>query len=105
MDKFEEFGKRIDEEFARIKSIKNFEDFGKRVDEELECVKSFCKGRGCAGNGKAYGAIFARGFRKAHRGGGMDRSAQCRAQCAERPAPSGRAASAESAIFMTQAAL
>jgi len=28
MDKFEEFGKRIDEEFARLKSIKNFEDFG-----------------------------------------------------------------------------
>jgi hypothetical protein len=43
MDKFEEFGKRIDEEFARIKSIKNFEDFGKRVDEELERVKSFVK--------------------------------------------------------------
>jgi hypothetical protein len=39
MDKFEEFGKRIYEEFARIKSIKNFEDFGKRVDEELERVK------------------------------------------------------------------
>lgn len=43
MDKFEEFGKRIDEEFARIKGIKNFEDFGKRVDEELARVKSFVK--------------------------------------------------------------
>jgi intein/homing endonuclease len=35
MDKFEEFGKRIDEEFSRLKSINNFEDFGKRIDEEL----------------------------------------------------------------------
>jgi len=43
MDKFEEFGRRIDEEFARIKSMKNFEDFGKRVDEELARVKSFVK--------------------------------------------------------------
>jgi hypothetical protein len=43
MDKFEEFGKRIDEEFGRLKSIKNFEDFGKRVDEELARVKSFVK--------------------------------------------------------------
>ena len=43
MDKFEEFGKRMDEEFARFKSIKNFEDFGKRVDEELARVKSFVK--------------------------------------------------------------
>ena len=43
MDKFEEFGKRMDEEFTRIKSIKNFEDFGKRVDEELARVKSFVK--------------------------------------------------------------
>jgi hypothetical protein len=43
MDKFEEFGKRIDEEFKRLKSIKNFEDFGKRVDEELKRVKSFVK--------------------------------------------------------------
>src|SRR5712692_5486727 len=43
MDKFEEFGKRIDEELARLKSIKNFEDFGKRVDEELKRVKSFVK--------------------------------------------------------------
>jgi hypothetical protein len=43
MDKFEEFGKRMDEEFSRLKSIKNFEDFGKRVDEELARVKSFVK--------------------------------------------------------------
>ncbi len=43
MDKFEEFGRRIDEEFARLKSMKNFEDFGKRVDEELARVKSFVK--------------------------------------------------------------
>jgi hypothetical protein len=43
MDKFEEFGRRIDEEFARLKRIKNFEDFGKRVDEELDRVKSFVK--------------------------------------------------------------
>jgi hypothetical protein len=43
MDKFEEFGKRIDEEFARLKRIKNFEDFGSRVDEELDRVKSFVK--------------------------------------------------------------
>jgi len=43
MDKFEDFGKRIDEEFARLKSIKNFEDFGRRVDEELDRVKSFVK--------------------------------------------------------------
>jgi hypothetical protein len=43
MASFEEFGKRIDEEFARIRSIHNFEDFGKRVDEELSRVKSFVK--------------------------------------------------------------
>lgn len=43
MDKFEEFGRRIDEEFARIKNMKNFEDFGKRVDEELARVKTFVK--------------------------------------------------------------
>ncbi len=43
MHKFEEFGKRIDEEFARLKRIKNFEDFGRRVDEELDRVKSFVK--------------------------------------------------------------
>jgi len=43
MDKFEEFGKRVDQEFARIKNMKNFEDFGKRVDEELARVKTFVK--------------------------------------------------------------
>jgi hypothetical protein len=43
MDQFEEFGKRIDEEFARLKSINSFEDFGRRVDEELKRVKSFVK--------------------------------------------------------------
>jgi len=43
MDQFEEFGKRIDQEFARLKSINSFEDFGKRVDEELKRVKSFVK--------------------------------------------------------------
>src|SRR6267142_6461694 len=43
MDKFEDFGKRIGEEFSRVKSIHNFEDFGKRVDEELTRVKSFVK--------------------------------------------------------------
>jgi hypothetical protein len=43
MDKFEEFGRRIDEEFTRLKSIKSFEDFGKRVDEELARVKNFVK--------------------------------------------------------------
>jgi hypothetical protein len=43
MDKFEEFGKPIDEELSRLKSIHNFEDFGKRIDEELTRVKSFVK--------------------------------------------------------------
>jgi hypothetical protein len=43
MDKFEEFGKRIDEEFSRLKSINNFEDFGRRVDEELARMKTFVK--------------------------------------------------------------
>lgn len=33
----------MDQEFARIKNMKNFEDFGKRVDEELSRVKSFVK--------------------------------------------------------------
>jgi len=79
MDKFEEFGKRVDEEFTRIKNMKNFEDFGKRVDEELARVKSFVKRGGRPGNGETHGAILARSFRKAHRGGGVDRSAQCRA--------------------------
>jgi hypothetical protein len=43
MDNFEQFGKRIDEEFSKLKSMKNFEDFGKRVDEELARVKGFVK--------------------------------------------------------------
>jgi hypothetical protein len=43
MDKFEEFGRRIDEEVSRLKKINNFEDFGKRVDEELARVKTFVK--------------------------------------------------------------
>jgi hypothetical protein len=43
MDKFEEFGRRIDEEVSRMKKMNNFEDFGKRVDEELARVKSFVK--------------------------------------------------------------
>jgi hypothetical protein len=43
MDKFEEFGRRIDEEVSRLKRINNFETFGKHVDEELERVKSFVK--------------------------------------------------------------
>src|SRR5262249_28645489 len=43
MDKFEEFGKRIDEEVARIKRINSFEEFGRRVDEELARVKNFVK--------------------------------------------------------------
>ena len=91
MDKFEEFGKRIDEEFASLKRIKNFENFGRRVDDELARVKSFVKEE-VAPETEAHRAVFARGFRKARRGGGVDRSAQCRAECAE------------SAIFMTQAA-
>ena len=43
MGRFEEFGKRIDNEVARLKSMKNFEDFGKRVDEELSRIKTFLK--------------------------------------------------------------
>jgi hypothetical protein len=43
MGNFEEFGKRIDNEVARLKSMKNFEDFGKRVDEELSRIKTFLK--------------------------------------------------------------
>lgn len=43
MDRFEEFGKRIDEEVSRLKRMNNFEEFGKRVDEELARVKSFVK--------------------------------------------------------------
>ena len=40
MGRFEEFGKRIDDEVARLKSM---EDFGKRVDEELTRLKAFVK--------------------------------------------------------------
>ncbi|HYL86938.1 MAG TPA: hypothetical protein VE263_22125 [Candidatus Angelobacter sp.] len=43
MGRLEEFGRRIDEEVARMKKMNNFEDFGKRVDEELARVKSFVK--------------------------------------------------------------
>ena len=43
MNNFEEFGRRIDEEFTRIKNMKNLEDFGKRVDEELARLKTFVK--------------------------------------------------------------
>jgi hypothetical protein len=43
MDKFEEFGRRIDEEFSRLKKINSFESFGKHVDEELQRVKAFVK--------------------------------------------------------------
>ncbi len=43
MGRFEEFGKRIDNEVTRLKQMKNFEDFGKRVDEELARLKTFVK--------------------------------------------------------------
>ena len=43
MGRFEEFGKRIDDEVARLKRMKNFEDFGKRVDEELARLRTFMK--------------------------------------------------------------
>lgn len=43
MDKFEEFGRRIDEEFSRLKRINNFESFGRHVDEELQRLKAFVK--------------------------------------------------------------
>ena len=43
MGGFEEFGRRIDQEVSRLKSINNFEEFGKRVDEELKRVKTFVK--------------------------------------------------------------
>ena len=41
MGRLEEFGRRIDEEVAKLKRIHSFEDFGKRVDEELARVKAF----------------------------------------------------------------
>ena len=43
MGRFEEFGRHIDEEVARLKRMNNFEEFGKRVDEELARVKTFVK--------------------------------------------------------------
>lgn len=43
MSSFEEIGKRIDAEFARLKRINNLETFGKHVDEELQRVKAFVK--------------------------------------------------------------
>jgi len=43
MGRLEEFGKRIDEEVAKLKRIHNLEDFGRRVDEELARVKTFVK--------------------------------------------------------------
>ena len=43
MGRFEEFGRHIDNEVARLRQRKNFEDFGKRVDEELSRIKSFLK--------------------------------------------------------------
>ena len=43
MSGLEEFGRRIDEEVAKLKRIHNFEDFGKRVDDELTRLKAFVK--------------------------------------------------------------
>lgn len=43
MGNFEDFGRRIDQEFKRLKRINNFETFGKHVDEELNRVKNFVK--------------------------------------------------------------
>ena len=43
MGRLEEFGRRIDEEVAKLKRIHNFEDFGKRVDEELARLRAFVK--------------------------------------------------------------
>jgi hypothetical protein len=41
MSRFEEFGKRIDEEVSKLRSVDSFEDFGKQVDEKLKAVKQF----------------------------------------------------------------
>jgi len=41
MSRFEEFGKRIDEEVSKLRSIDSFEDFGKQVDKKLAAVKQF----------------------------------------------------------------
>lgn len=43
MGRLEDFGKRIDEEVAKLKRIHTFEDFGRRVDEELTRLKAFVK--------------------------------------------------------------
>ena len=43
MSRLEEFGRRIDEEVAKLKQIHGFEDFGKRVDEELTRLKALVK--------------------------------------------------------------
>lgn len=43
MGRLEEYGRRIDEEVAKLKRIHTFEDFGKRVDEELTRLKAFVK--------------------------------------------------------------
>ena len=41
MSRFEEFGKRIDEEVSKLRNIDSFEDFGKQVDEKLAAVRRF----------------------------------------------------------------
>src|SRR5215470_3141956 len=41
MSRFKDFGKRIDEEVSKIRSIDSFEDFGKQVDEKLANIKQF----------------------------------------------------------------
>ena len=41
MSRFEEFGKRIDEEVSKLRNIDSFEDFGKHVDEKLASMKQF----------------------------------------------------------------
>ena len=43
MGRLEEFGRRVDEEVAKLKRIHTFEDFGRRVDEELTRLKAFVK--------------------------------------------------------------
>ena len=43
MTGLEDFGRRIDEEVAKLKRIHNFEEIGKRVDEELTRLKAFVK--------------------------------------------------------------
>jgi len=41
MSRFEEYGKRIDEEVSKLRGIDSFEDFGKHVDEKLAAMKQF----------------------------------------------------------------